>query len=76
MRTLHALDLVPWSAELNAIAATLAAERLLRPGEACYLAAAHAAGATLITLDVELQQRGKGAARVLTPAEWLARVAS
>ncbi len=69
---LDALEVLPWSTALNASAATLASERLLRAGDACYLATAAAVGSTLVTLDVELQQRGTAAAQVLAPAEWLA----
>jgi predicted nucleic acid-binding protein len=66
------LEIAEWTPALNASAATLAAERLLRAGDACYLATAASANATLVTLDLELQARGATTCPILTPDEWLA----
>jgi predicted nucleic acid-binding protein len=66
------LEVTGWTSDLNASAATLAARWQLRAGAACYLATAQVAGAVLVTNDRARWQRGRGAAPVLTPDEWLA----
>jgi predicted nucleic acid-binding protein len=44
----------------------------LRGADAVYLSTSVAAGATLVTLDHELRDRGRAVASVLSPSEWLA----
>ena len=44
----------------------------LRAADAVYLSTSVSAGATLITLDHELRDRGSAVAAVVSPSEWLA----
>lgn len=44
----------------------------LRGADAVYLATSVAAGATLVTLDLELRDRGSAVASVVSPSDWLA----
>ncbi len=53
-------------------AARVAASHRLRGADAIYCTVAKEAGATLITWDAELLERGAAAVRTMTPAEWLA----
>jgi predicted nucleic acid-binding protein len=67
---LHELD-----HSLAARASLLAAQCALRGADAVCVATAQQAAATLLTLDRELIERGAAAAEVLSPAQWMARVA-
>ena len=52
----------------------LATRYFLRAADALYLTAARQSKAILVTLDGEMLDRGTAAARVVTPADWLASV--
>jgi len=55
-----------------ATAAHVAALCALRGADAVYVATARDAGATPITLDRELLERGVAVAQIQTPAQWMA----
>ncbi|MBM4050725.1 MAG: type II toxin-antitoxin system VapC family toxin [Planctomycetes bacterium] len=54
-------------------ASQLAMTYRLRGADAVYAMVAQAVGATLVTWDAELLQRGRAVVPVLTPTEWLAK---
>jgi predicted nucleic acid-binding protein len=54
---------------LGAIAAEIAATLRLRGSDAMYVAVAHVLGASLVTWDIELRERGRRMITVRTPAE-------
>ena len=53
----------------------LATRHFLRAADALYVAAARQSKASLVTLDAEMLQRGKAAATVLNPTDWLGSLA-
>ena len=54
-------------------AAQTAIQCRLRGADACYVAVAAEFGATLVTWDAEMLQRGANAVTTQTPADWLTR---
>ena len=65
------LLLVPLDASLAHRAAQIAITQRLRGADAIYAAVAETFGATLITWDAEMLQRGPAVVSTLTPTEWL-----
>ena len=65
------LLLIPLDIPLARRAAYLAIAHRLRGADAVYIAVAEAFGATLITWDAEMLQRGPAAVMTITPSVWL-----
>lgn len=63
--------LVTMTMALTLRATEIAAECRLRGADACYVAAAEAMQATLITRDAEMHERGAAVVPTATPREWL-----
>ncbi len=65
------LHLVPLSPQLAHRAAQIAAAHHLRGADAVYIAVAEEFGASLITWDLEMLNRGSSVAQTMTPREWV-----
>ena len=65
------LELVPVTTELAQAAAEIAGSCRLRGSDACYAALARDRGATLITWDQEVLERGAAVATVRSPLQWM-----
>lgn len=65
------LRLVPFDTPLAEHAARIAIEHRLRGADAVYTAVAQLFGATLITWDGEMLERGGKIVPTMTPAQWL-----
>ena len=68
--TLPGLRLISLTQRRARHAAHIAAAHRLRGADAVYVALAAEFGATLITWDAEMLQRGAGIVSVMTPAQW------
>jgi predicted nucleic acid-binding protein len=73
VRGIHSLRLVDLDEALATDAMRLAALLRLRGADAVYLATAQSHGATLVTWDNEMLQRGPVVAPTITPSDWLQR---
>jgi predicted nucleic acid-binding protein len=71
IETLPGIHLTPLDLRIAGVAADVASAHRLRGADAVYLAVAHENGATLVTWDKELLERGPAVVPTMTPADWL-----
>ena len=71
LKRIPALQFAPVSEELAEAAAEVAGICRLRGSDSCYVALAADLGATLITWDGEMLERGAAVVTTQTPAQWL-----